>query len=42
MIVTPSESSGNDDKDIPFKGWVDMRVKIGQNDSSTEINVPFS
>ena len=25
-----------DDQDIPFEGWVDMKVKIGQNDRSTE------
>ena len=30
-----------DDQDIPFEGWVDMKVKIGQNDRSTEINVHF-
>ena len=30
-----------DDKDISFEGWVDVRVKIGQNDRSTQINVPF-
>ena len=30
-----------DDQDIPFEGWVDMKVKIGQNDRSAEINVPF-
>ena len=30
-----------DDQDIPFEGWVDMKVKIGQNDISTEINIPF-
>ena len=28
-------------QDIPFEGWVDMKVKIRQNDRSTEINVPF-
>ena len=30
-----------DDQNIPFEGWVDMKVKIGQHDRSTEINVPF-
>ena len=30
-----------DDQDISFEGWVGMKVKIGQNDRSTEINVPF-
>ena len=30
-----------DDQDIPFEGWVDIKVKIGQNGRSTEINVPF-
>ena len=32
---------GGDEKDISFGGWVDVRVKIGQNDRSTQINVPF-
>ena len=30
-----------EDQDISFEGWVDMKVKIGQNDRLTEINVPF-
>ena len=41
MNVTPSGSSGVTTRTFPFEGWVDIRVKIGQNDRSTEINVPF-
>ena len=31
-----------DNQDISFEGWVDMKVKNGQNYRSTEINIPFS
>ena len=30
-----------DEQDIAFEGWVNMKVKIGQNDRSTKFNVPF-
>ena len=30
-----------DGQNISFEGWVDMKVKIGKNDRSTEIDVPF-
>ena len=30
-----------DDQDITFEGWVDIKVKIGKNGRSTEINIPL-
>ena len=41
MNVTPSGSSGVTTRTFPFEGCADIRVKIGQNDRSTEINLPF-
>ena len=40
MIVT-IRLQRSDDEDIPFEGWVDMRIKIGQNDRSTDIDLLF-
>ena len=31
----------DDDQDIPFEGQVDIKVKIGKNGRSTEINIPL-
>ena len=31
-----------DNQDISFEGWVDMKVETGQNDRSTELNIPFN